>query len=206
MKKFVTTISIAILSLSGIYAYDAYSETKSSVIFKSDGWIGNGDKAEYSIKIDNKVKYTGNKSILIESKLKKVKSEFATIIQSIDAEQFIEKRIRFSGYVKTEKAKSASLWMRVDGFNGNTLQFDNMDKREIKGSNDWKKYNVVLDVPTGSKSIVLGSFLAGSGKAWFDNFKVEVVDKEIPSTNIEVKIKDLEKNPNKTFKNLDFEF
>lgn len=205
MKKLALILSIASLSLSGIYSLSANGAVNQSTLFQSGNWYGNGDKTEYKIGFDTKEKYNGSKSILIESKVDKVKSDFSTILQSISADQYLGKRIRFSGYVKTQKAESASLWMRIDGENKSILQFDNMDKREIKGTNNWKKYDIVLDVTNSSNSIVLGGFLVGTGKAWFDSFKVEVVDKSVPSTNIEMKVKQETKNPNKFFSNLDFD-
>jgi len=59
-----------------------------------------------------------------------------------------------------------------------------MQDRSIKGTTDWKKYEIVLDVPDGSKALAYGVVLSGNGKVWFDNLKIEEVDKSIPVTNI----------------------
>ena len=90
--------------------------------------------------------------------------------------------------------------MRIDGENGQQLGFDNMQDRAIKGTTDWKKYEIVLDIPSNSKSINYGLLLGGEGKVWFDNLELKEVDKTIQVTNL---IKE-NKLPIKPI-NLDFE-
>lgn len=158
-------------------------EDKSYRIFEANGWFGNGNKESFKISFDEKNKFEGKKSILIEAK-KELSNDFATIIQSINPEKYLNKRVRFSGYIKTENAGGGCLWMRIDDKNAKVLQFDNMYNRFPKGNTDWKKYEVVLDIPQDSKAIVFGAFLQDKGKAWFDNFNFEVVDKTVKSTNM----------------------
>ena len=74
--------------------------------------------------------------------------------------------------------------MRIDGYNNQQLGFDNMQGRAIKGTTEWKKYEIVLDIPSNSKSINYGLLLGGEGKVWFDNFRLEEVDKNVPVTNL----------------------
>ena len=78
---------------------------------------------------------------------------------------FLGKRVRLSGYVKTEAAQKAAVYMRVDGPDGRMLSFDNMDNRPIRGATDWKKYDVVLDVPRQAVGLSYGLILAGRGMA-----------------------------------------
>ncbi|NCQ12308.1 MAG: hypothetical protein GW809_09255 [Bacteroidetes bacterium] len=122
-------------------------------------------------------------------------------MQTISADNYLGKRLKLSGYIKTEDVeKSSGMWMRIDGFNQEQLGFDNMKGREIKGNSDWNKYEIVLDIPSNSMSINYGVLLAGNGKVWFDNFQIEEVDKSVETTNI---IKE-NKLPNEPV-NLDFE-
>jgi hypothetical protein len=69
--------------------------------------------------------------------------------------------------------------MRVDGPDGETLRLDNMQNRLIKGTIDWRKYRVVLDVPSEATHIVFGVLLDGSGRTWIDNVSFEVVDESV---------------------------
>jgi hypothetical protein len=110
-----------------------------------------------------------------------------TMNQSIKPDTFRGKRIRYSAMVKTDAIASdagAGLWMRVDGPGvGETLQFDNMFDRPIPARTDWKRYEIVLDVPAESSYIIWGLIVNGPGKAWIDDVRIEVVGASTPSTH-----------------------
>jgi hypothetical protein len=59
---------------------------------------------------------------------------------------------------------------------------DNMDSRPITNTADWRRYEIVLDVPQSATSIAFGFFLWGSGTVWADDFKLERVDASVPRT------------------------
>ena len=107
---------------------------------------------------------------------------FGSWATSIDAEPYLGKRLRLSAYVRTEDvANEVGLWMRVDGPTG-VLTFDNMENRAIKGTTDWKKHDVVLDVPATAAGIMYGLVLQGKGSAWFDGLTLEPVDTSVAAT------------------------
>jgi len=85
------------------------------------------------------------------------------------------KRIRYSGYIKTENISRgwAGLWWRVDG-NSGVLAFDNMHDRGASGTTDWKRYEIDLPVAADAKNINFGVLHAGDGSAWFDSLAVEL--------------------------------
>jgi hypothetical protein len=91
--------------------------------------------------------------------------------------------LRMSAWVRTENADSAQLWLRLDSAKG-MVGFDNMNNRPVRGTVDWKKYEIVLDVPANTVNVAFGVFLAGKGQAWVDDFVFEVVGKDTPSTNM----------------------
>lgn len=93
------------------------------------------------------------------------------------------KLIRLTGYIKTEKVKDgfAGLWMRIDP----QVAFDNMQSQGIKGTTDWKKYEITLPLnPQKTDSIVFGALLAGSGKAWIDNLEITIDDKALDNDDL----------------------
>lgn len=85
------------------------------------------------------------------------------------------KRIRYSGYIKTQgiTRKWAGLWWRVDGKSG-ILAFDNMENRGATGTTDWKRYEIDLQVPKDATNINFGALHSGDGSAWFDGLSVTV--------------------------------
>lgn len=92
-----------------------------------------------------------------------------------------------TAWVKTALTSgTAQLWLRVDDKSESETSrpgtFDNMDDRPIKGSTSWTKYNLVVDVPDPSSSIVFGLMLIGTGEIWLDDVTFEEVSKDIPLT------------------------
>lgn len=110
-----------------------------------------------------------------------------TLNQSMKPDAFRGKRVRYSAMVKTDSIASAAgagLWMRVDGPDvGETLQFDNMFNRPIPSFTEWRRHEVVLDVPQEASFIIWGLIVNGPGKAWIDDVRIEVVDATTPSTH-----------------------
>ncbi len=77
---------------------------------------------------------------------------------------YIGKRLRLSGYIRTINSSGTGMWMRVDGNEmGKSLQFDNMGSRQIMGTTEWQKYEIVLDIPATSRGIYYGVLTTGSG-------------------------------------------
>ena len=134
------------------------------------------------MKVDSAVKHSGNTSAAVKF-LCGDPNGFASLAQSIGADEYIGKRLRLSGWLKTENAADAGLWMRLDGDRGRMLGFDNMMPRAVKGTTDWKRYEVVLDVPPETVNILFGTLLSGTGQVWVDDIVLEVVGKEVATTN-----------------------
>ena len=146
------------------------------------GWFLAGTKpAEYEAGIDAGQPYQGHASAFLKSRTLSVDG-FGTLMQSVRAERYIGKRVRISGLVKSREVMSwAGLWVRVDE-GKDLVAFDNMQDRPIKGTTDWQRYDVVLDVPADSTGISFGILLDGTGKVWLSATKFDVVGADVPST------------------------
>jgi hypothetical protein len=64
------------------------------------------------------------------------------------------------------------------------LGFDNMRNRPIAGTNDWQKYEIVLDVPDNSTGVFYGVLIHGNGQAWLGDFSFEIVGDDVKTTNM----------------------
>lgn len=150
------------------------------------GWFLSGSNPDdYVMSIDDEVVYQGKVSARLESRNNKRNNGFATMMQQFNAKKYLNKRMKLSAFIKADKVvESTGLWMRVDDKYENILQFDNMSNRQIKGTNSWNIYSVVLDIPEQSEVISMGILLNGFGKVWIDNIKFTNVDLNIPSTNM----------------------
>jgi hypothetical protein len=62
------------------------------------------------------------------------------------------------------------------------LAMDNMMDRPVIGTTGWQRYDIVLDLPPGAERIAFGAALAGPGKVWVDDVRLEVVNAELVPT------------------------
>jgi hypothetical protein len=107
---------------------------------------------------------------------------FGTLMQTISADDVRGGRVRLSVYLRTENAGRAQAWVRVDASDGRVLAFDNMAARAVVGSTDWRRHEVVLDVPADAARVAFGFLLAEKGKVWADSFALERVGTDVPVT------------------------
>lgn len=147
------------------------------------GWFAAGSHPkDYEMSVDRTVKHGAKASAFLKSVVP-VTSGFGTLMQSFKADEFRGKRVRMSGYVRANDVGDwAGLWMRVDGLKSELLALDNMQQRAIKGTSDWQKYDIVLDVADEAQSIAFGLLLTGKGQVWMDDLRFEAVGKDIPTT------------------------
>lgn len=162
------------------------------------GWfLAGSDPKSYEIGVVKDQERKGNVGYL---KSVKEANGFGTVMQSFIPTDYLGKRVRLTGYIKSKDVKDwAGMWFRIDGEDKNPLGFDNMQKRAIKGSTNWKKYEIVLDAPENSKAFAFGVLLAGTGEVWLDDLKFEVVDKSVPLTDITSKNSSPSKPQNSSF-------
>lgn len=145
-----------------------------------------GDNYLFYFSVNSQYTPSGSqKSAVIEAKTTNEKG-FAILMQTVDAEAYLNQRICLSGYVKTENVDNsawAGLWMRVDGSQKQVLVFDNMQDRPIKGTKDWHEYKVILNIPKESNKISFGVLLNGSGKVWINDLTIKFVNQNVIPTN-----------------------
>ena len=148
-------------------------------------FMAGSEPQDYELGIDTKAARNGKNSGYLKAKGAEPRG-FGTMMQMFKANDYLNKRMRFSAYVKSEGIEAwAGLWMRIDGLGQRPLGFDNMQNRPIKGTTDWQKYDVVLDVPPESINIAFGILLEGKGQAWLSDVQFEEVGPDVPTTSLE---------------------
>ncbi len=148
------------------------------------GWKGGSpNERAYASGIDRAVVHGGRASALVRMTGARPLDP-GTLVQSVRAEPYRGRRIRFSGFIRTEGANGgAGLWMRVDGTDA-ILAYDNMSSRRIRWTRDWQEAEIVLDVAPESRTITFGLILIGDGKVWLDDVRIEAVGKDVSSTDL----------------------
>ena len=141
------------------------------------GWLLAGDHPQ-----NYKVGMEGDGIAYIASKTGSDGDGFGTLMQSVRADEYAGKRVRFSAMVRSENvSRWAGLWARVDA-GDKTVAFDNMQSRPIKGTSEWKRYEVVLIVPINATKISFGSLMASNGEIWLKDLSFDAVDSDLPAT------------------------
>lgn len=158
------------------------------------GWfLAGSDPGSYEIERDATVTREGKASgRLASTKASTYPRGFGTMMQMSDPGEFRGKRVRLSAWVKSREVKQwAGVWMRVDPKDRSetrsaSLGFDNMQNRPIKGTQDWARYDIVLDVAEDAAAIAFGILVSGEGTVWINDMRFDVVDKSVPVTGIAV--------------------
>lgn len=176
MKTKILKNAVIVLITATLFSFDI-----------PNGWHKAGSSPEcYDMGLDKGAGPDGKNAATIKSISKKTKGGFGTLMQSCNAQKYLGKRVKMTGYVKTEDVKGwAGLWLRVDeaSYGSKPLGFDNMGDRPIKKTTDWKKYEIIMDVPANASNLAYGSLLVGQGQVWFSNINFEIVDASTPTTN-----------------------
>ena len=143
------------------------------------GWRFDGQESQdFSISVSTAIQRTGAASAHIRGG-ERAANGMATMAQSIRADAFRGKRVRLSAYLRTADAQAAGVWLRVDG-QTKPITLANMSGRLIKGTTDWRRYDIVLDVPAQTIGLAYGVMVLGRGDIWVDDVSVQVVDPQTP--------------------------
>lgn len=167
------TLQIALLTLLSF----------TSMAAAPKGWIVAGSApGDYEFGTDLEKSTVGTKSAFIKSRPEAKGTGFGTLMQMFAADEYRGGRWKLTARMRTEDAKKAQLWMRVDGPDHKLNAFDNMDDRPVTGDSEWKRYEIVLDVAPDSIAVAFGFFLFGGGQVWADDFKLERVPATVAVT------------------------
>ncbi|NUO50300.1 MAG: hypothetical protein HOV80_15705 [Polyangiaceae bacterium] len=112
---------------------------------------------------------------------------YGTVMQSVQATDYIGKRLRMKARVRGDGIDSGDLWVRVQsavspgdgpGLGGGACA--------LSGDFDWQPCEVVFDVPERASSIQIGAGLRGSGRGTLrlDDVVLEEVDTRVDITGV----------------------
>ena len=144
------------------------------------GWRRPPDTRPYSIQLDRQVKHGGLSSARIHSE--DASREYTSLRQGILADDYRGRRVRLTGYARVADVRTASVWMFVES--ATVVDMDNGSDRWLSGTEDWRRCEIVLDVPADAVQIFFGGWIGGPGTLWIDDFAFEVVDRTVPTTSI----------------------
>jgi hypothetical protein len=128
--------------------------------------------------------FEGQRVAYLRSIVQPVRS-FAAFCQTIAAEDYRGKRVRFSAALKATNVTDGwgGLWLRIDGPHlDETLAIDTMEDRPVVGTTGWQEHALVLDVAAAATTISFGAGLSGTGELLASKLAFEEVGSEVPVT------------------------
>lgn len=194
MKRNFYLLWLLLFTSFSLFAQNAEIPVVSAPLNSKDeipeGWSKSGSQPQdYIIGTNQYEAHGGNESAFIKSAISRA-SGYGTLSQTINAKNYRDERIKLSGFAKSKFVSyRAGFFMEIFSASGTRLTYDNMENRPIVGSSDWRKYEIVLDVPSNAEKITLGVFLYGQGEVLIDDLKITFVDSSVPTTNIEAESK-----------------
>ncbi|MGN6533569.1 MAG: hypothetical protein ACTHK0_17640, partial [Ginsengibacter sp.] len=194
MKK-IFLVLLLFLAINNFYCHTKAGAEENNLDFekvengKPLNWKSYGSP-DYLISLDSTVAQSGKYAAVIE--YNGDNPDYKAISYSIPA-IYQGKEIKLTGYLKTQDVTGkAGLWMRIDP----SVAFDNMENRAVKGTKDWTKYEITLDLESSkAKTIVVGGLLIGKGKIWVDDLQITIDGKalaDVPKKALSAAEKDRE--------------
>ncbi len=185
-------VLLASLLLVGLFALDLNSgrkagskssRTAATALPAVAGWqLVGKDVGQYSMGLDQQVRFGEQPSICLRS-VAVQPDGFGTLLRISQAEPLRGKRLWLSAYVKAEAVtKGAGIWLRADAANGEAVASSNMQSLPIKGTQDWARQELTLDIPETAAQLAFGLQLVGPGKVWLSEVKSEVIPSGATST------------------------
>ena len=161
-------------------------------------WVHHNHR-EYEAGVTADNPFAGEYAAYIRSK-RVERNNMGTLWQAIKPRPgWFGERVMMTVSMRTLNVKEAAgLFMRVSTYGG-WIHYDYMYDRLVKGSTDWHKYMIVLDIPHDTSLIDFGAWMIGKGEVHVDDFGFQVVDQKVGVTGTSEKIEFGEPE------NLDFE-
>jgi C-terminal processing protease CtpA/Prc len=100
---------------------------------------------------------------------------FGNVMQNVRAAGYIMRRVRLRSAIRVEGENTrAQMWLRLDRADHSMAFLENMGNRPIRSA-EWNTYDIETEVPADAANIAIGVILFGPGKAWVDDFSLEIV-------------------------------
>jgi pimeloyl-ACP methyl ester carboxylesterase len=183
MNKFVLAI-VVLLTTHPAFAQDGKTNISKDTLNWSfeqsakgrktpDNWhLMSPNAKKYDVSLDSTIRRSGLHSLLISSIDTAISPQYAGVGYLLPA-RYSGNEVTVKGWMKTENMKgSLALMLGVYDADGNTLQFENLQDKRIKGSKEWKQYSVILPLSAEAQKIHIGPILIGKGKLWIDDIEV----------------------------------
>ena len=140
-----------------------------------EGWYSyqHAGPLSYRYTSDPTQRKNGERSLHIENIGPEI---YGAVAQVVDVRAWNGKVVRLSAWVKTRDANDNGAVLTLLAMQrGATMAQNFMPDAPIKGSNDWKRYVITMELPMGTDRLEVGMMLRGKGSAWLDDVELDIV-------------------------------
>jgi hypothetical protein len=129
---------------------------------------------DVAIELDAATKRSGAHSLRVVSRAAGGRGRFS---QELDPRSIRGDRVRVSAYVKSspDAIGAAALRVRVAD-DGGLLYIDRTEEARPARGSEWSRLEIEAPLAPPATEFSFGGELTGEGHAWFDDFRVEIVD------------------------------
>ncbi|HMS65881.1 MAG TPA: hypothetical protein PKD83_11590, partial [Ignavibacteria bacterium] len=126
--------------------------------------------------LDSKIKYSGNFSLSMESKVQTLAGGFYDSIPVV----FEGVEIEIRAFIKTQNVSDGFAGMFIKFFDNEYSAIENQnDIVKIYEDKDWTQYSVFANLPADARNMNIEFILTGTGKMWVDDIQLFVDGKEL---------------------------
>ncbi len=128
------------------------------------GWCLEGQAGDYEAGLAARtVESQENRVARLQARRVGEPVDSAALVQGIAATRYRGERVRFRGTVRARRVTGwAGLWLRVCG-PGGAVVLDEVQRTPLRGTADWTRADIVLDVPGDARELRFGVLLCGAG-------------------------------------------
>jgi hypothetical protein len=130
----------------------------------------------YSFELDSQVAHT----LPTSARIRRYGAEiYGLLSQQIRVQpDWVGKTVRLKGFLRTEQVDGTGggLILQATSGSGSIIAWDHMDKKRVKGNENWKMYSVEIKVPPTSYFLNIGAILEEGGTLWVDELSLVLVD------------------------------
>ncbi len=142
---------------------------------KSGTWAGS-----YNMEVKANEGINNSKALVLESVGKDIYGAGAAI-QTINACNYLGKRVKLSAYIKTENVKDFACLVfcpqnKLEDFWNNSFNNNEDKKTYLQGNHGFKKIESYLNVDDYAGNLVIGAMIKGEGKIWIDHIYLEIIE------------------------------
>jgi hypothetical protein len=140
--------------------------------FNSFGHVS-GVSTDYDIGVVPRSEDLASGTCAVLEKAGRAEDQFGSLMQRCPAGFLAGRTVRFEGELRSENLSGwAGLWLRADAEERPNLFFDNMSRRPVVGTTEWRRYHIDAPIPSNTDWLNYGIVLSGTGTLYADNLRV----------------------------------